>query len=216
MPSDSTKPYSKLLDWGPKYARLLRTRAYLSSLPLGLDSYPECRGKGSIWRNIHQWTDTSGIVDQLPLELPILPTATVLGASWIPLVQHFAGHLVLRDCLFATDDEICEHFRSLNHRLLSGPLYRVMFAVASPQMAASAAGRRFATMFEGITLHVSRVEKKCVHLELRYPRALMPALIGRLYLIAFEVAIELAGGKEVRGRVINHSDTTANYDLSWK
>ena len=44
---------------------------------------------------------------------------------------------------------------------------------------------------------------------------LLPALGGRLYLVAFEVAIELAGGKDVQGKVLHHGETSAQYELKW-
>jgi hypothetical protein len=203
------------LDWGPRYSHLLRTRAYLASLPNGLLSYADCRSKGSVWRNIYQWTDTRSLVDRVPPGIAVLPDADVLGGAWIPAAQSFAGHLVLRDCLFATDEAICEHFRLLDRRLLSGPMYKVMFALASPQMVVHASDRRFAALFQGITLEAQTVEPNRVQLVLKYPPGLLPPLVGRLYLIAFEVAVELAGAKGVTGKVITHGSTAATYDLSW-
>ena len=199
----------------PKYTHLLRTRAYLKGLPAGLDSYPECRSKGSVWKNILHWTDTRSVIERVPEELGIVAEAAVLAGAWIPCVQSFAGHLVLRDCLFASDDAICEHFRLVDRRLLSGPLYKVMFALASPMLAVHAADRRFAAMFSGITLSA---ESQCpgqVKLVLSYPHGLLPALVGRLYLVAFEVAVELAGGKNVQGRVVEHGPTAAHHEITW-
>ncbi|MEY4578585.1 MAG: hypothetical protein RL701_3288 [Pseudomonadota bacterium] len=200
-----------------KYAHLVRTRAYLKNLPHGLASYPECRSKGTVWKNILRWTDTTSLVDRVPPDLAIVPDADLLATAWVPIVQSFAGHLVLRDCLFKTDDEICEHFRVVDRRLLSGPIYKVMFALASPKLAVQASDRRFGMIFQGIALtaHQDAEDDKQVRLELRYPRALLPALVGRLYLVAFEVAVELAGGKGVKGTVLQHGETSASYKLTW-
>jgi hypothetical protein len=134
----------------------------------------------------------------------------------MPLVQSFAGHLLLRDCLFSSDEAICDHFRTVNRRLLGGPLYRVMFVVASPQMTVFGSERRFSTMFDGITLSTRKIDDNRAHLQLRYPPGILPPLVGRLYLTAFEVAVELAGGKDVRGKSLDNGSTLANYDLSWK
>lgn len=199
----------------PKYAHLLRTRAYLRTLPNGLQSYPGCRGKGSVWKNILRWTDTRQLVARVPPSVPIVPEASVLAGAWIPAVQSFAAHLVLRDCLFSSDEEICEHFRVVDRRLLSGPLYKVMFAIASPKQTVQAGDRRFATMFQGIRLHSEQYGDTGSRVELRYPPFLLPALVGRLYLVAFEVAIELAGGKGVQGKVLHHGETSAQYELRW-
>jgi len=147
--------------------------------------------------------------------VPIVPEASVLAGAWIPAVQSFAAHLVLRDCLFSSDEAICEHFRTVDRRLLSGPLYKVMFAIASPKQTVQAGDRRFATMFQGITLHSEHHGDNGSRVELRYPPCLLPALVGRLYLVAFEVAIELAGGKDVQGKVLHHGETSAQYELKW-
>lgn len=130
-------------------------------------------------------------------------------------MQSFAGHLALRDCLFTSDDAICAHFRQLDRRLLSGPVYRVMFALASPMMAVRGADRSFSAMFRGLTLTASSAGSQRVDLRLAYPAGLLPALVGRLYLVAFEVAVELAGGHSVAGRVITHGPTAADYVISW-
>jgi hypothetical protein len=201
---------------GPKYTHLLRTRAYLKSLPDGLDSYPECRSKGAVWKNILRWTHTEPLAERLPSDVPLVPQSDILASSWISAVQSFAGHLVLRDCLFPNDDAICEHFRVMDRRLLSSPLYKVMFALASPNMAVQGADRHFASMFQGITLKAKAVEEHQVLLTLRYPRMLLPALVGRLYLVAFEVAVELAGGKSVAGKVLSHDETAARYEILWR
>jgi hypothetical protein len=200
----------------PKYAHLLRTRAYLKSLPAGLASYPECVSKGQVWRNILQWTDTAQLAERVPSSVAILPDASVLAGAWIPAVHSFAGHLVLRDCLFPSDDAICAHFRQLDRKLFSGAAYRVMFALASPMMAVHAADRSFSAMFRGLRLTAHSTRSHHVELRLSYPSALLPSLVGRLYLVAFEVAVELAGGRSVNGRVLGHGVTEATYDISWK
>jgi hypothetical protein len=202
--------------FSPKYANLLRTRAYLKVLPSWLASYPECRSKGQVWKNILQWTDTQALVGKVPEGVPIVPDSAVLATAWIPAVQSFAAHLVLRDCLFSSDEAIYEHFRVVDRRLLGGAVYKVMFALATPMLAVKAADKRFGTMFQGITLHASSDRDGHVSLELRYPRCLLPALVGRLYLIAFEVAVELAGGTEIAGTVLRHGDTSAQYEISWR
>jgi hypothetical protein len=209
-----TDPVDEIL--GPKYTHLLRTRAYLRSLPDGLRSYPECVSKGQVWRNILQLTDTTSLSDRMPPALAVVPDANILAGTWIPAVQSFAGHLALRDCLFRTDEEICDHFRKLDRRLFSGTVYRVLFALASPMMAVQGAGRTFGSMFKGLTLHARSEAPGSVHMTLRYPRDLLPPLVGRLYLVAFEVAIEMAGGKSIVGRVRAHGPTEAKYEITWK
>lgn len=199
-----------------KYANLLRTRAYVKDLPRGIDSYPECRSKGHVWKNILQLTDTRSLVGKVPEQLPVVLDSAILASSWIPAVQSFAAHLVLRDCLFGSDDAICEHFRSVDRCLLGGPVYRAMFALATPMLAVKAADRRFATMFQGITLQANAERDGHVTLDLCYPPLLLPSLVGRLYLVAFEVAIELAGGKQIVGNVLRHGSTSARHEITWR
>lgn len=199
-----------------RYTHLLRTRAYLRALPSGLDSYPDCRSKGQVWRNILRWTDVEPLGGRVPQSIDLIPDLNVLASSWIPLVQSFAGHLVLRDCLFPSDEAICDHFRMLDRHLLSGPVYRVMFALATPMMAVRGADRSFAAMFQGIRLQASAPGAQHTVLDLSYPPFLLPSLVGRLYLVAFEVAVELAGGKGVEGRVLSHGETSARYEITWR
>lgn len=203
-------------DWGARYEHLPRTRAYVASLPQGLASYPECRSKMSIWKNILQWTDTSALSGNVPPELTVFAAENLLDAAWMPAAESFACHLVLRDALFPTDAALAEHFRMLDRKLLSGRLYQMLFALTSPERIVHAADRRFRAMFEGITLDARREGPGHVEIALRYPPRLLPPLVGRLYLVAFEVAVELAGAKEVRSRVLDHGETTARHELTWE
>lgn len=206
------------MDWleSPRYTHLLRTRAYLTGLPSGLDSYPECCGKVSVWRNILQHTDTSSLAVRLPDELADLLNLDLVAGAWLPVAQSFAGHLLLRDCLFATDEAMCEHFRYVDRKLLSGTMYKVLFAVASPSMVVNASDRRFGALFKGIEFVTTRKADNCVQIELAYPTGLVPPLVGRLFLIAFEVAVELAGATDVRGRLIRQWSTGTRYELRWR
>jgi hypothetical protein len=104
----------------------------------------------------------------------------------------------------------------VDRRLLGGPVYKVMFALATPMLAVKAADKRFGAMFQGITLRAASDRDGHVLLELRYPRYLLPALVGRLYLVAFEVAVEMAGGRDIVGRVLRHGETAAQYEISWR
>jgi hypothetical protein len=201
--------------FAPTYAHLVRTRAYLGALPYGLASYPECRSKGQVWKNILRWTDTGPLVGMVPEEVPIVPESGLLASSWVPAVQSFAAHLVLRDCLFTSDEAMCSHFRLVDRRLLGGPIYRTLFALATPMLAVRAADRQFSAMFEGLTLRAASECPGHVHLLLNYPPKILPALVGRLYLVAFEVAVELAGGTTVEGKVLSHGATAAQYEITW-
>ncbi len=201
--------------WGPEYAHLQRTRAYVASLPQGLASYPECRSKASIWRNIRRGTETGPLLGRVPPELTVFSAEGLLDTTWISAVESFASHLALRDALFPSDAAMVDHFRMLDRQLLSGPLYRMLFAVATPMRVVHAADRRFKAMFEGITLSAHQEDDCRVSLSLRYPPQLLPPLVGCLYLVAFEVAVELAGAKAVKSRVSSHGDTAANYELTW-
>lgn len=203
------------LDWGPKHTHLVRTRNYLASLPQGLGTHLECQVKGSVWRNIVAGTDMNRLMEGVPADLGILPDPAILGSAWFPAVQHFASHLAIRDCLFTSDDAIYEHFKRLNKRLLSGPLYRVMFALVSPDMVTHASDRRFASMFRGVTLKSMRVGLNREHLRLCYPEKLVPKLVARLYMTAFDAALDLAGAKGIVATMVEYDDREANYELTW-
>lgn len=200
---------------GLEYTHLLRTRAYLASLPLGIASYPECRSKVAVWRNIVRRTNTSNLPERVPTELRELLDLPLPEGAWFPAVHSFAGHLMLRDCLFTSDEAMYDHFRHVDRMLLAGPLYRVLFSLTSPHMVVHASDRRFATLFQGLELSTARVDARSVEVCLDYPPRLCPPLVGRLFLIAFEVAVELAGGADVQGRVLAVKATGSRYALSW-
>src|SRR5262249_55936470 len=95
-PDDPTRRGLLDPDWGKSFSHLKRTRGYLASLPEGLASYPDCKSKASIWRNICRWTDITSLGGRLPPDLEMLASSELLDSAWIPTTLNFAGHLVLR------------------------------------------------------------------------------------------------------------------------
>jgi hypothetical protein len=53
------------------------------------------------------------------------------------------------------------------------------------------------------------------HLRLCYPEKLVPKLVARLYMTAFDAALDLAGAKGIVATMVEYDDREANYELTW-
>ena len=48
-----------------------------------------------------------------------------------------------------------------------------------------------------------------------YPEKLVPKLVARLYMTAFDAALGLAGAKSIVATMVEYNDSEASYELSW-
>lgn len=183
---------------------LTRMNEYLGGLPLGLASYPEHRQKASVVRAFADAMPTTGLAALLPRELvPLLEP--VPPGLWIPEVHANALLLAQRDACVASDDDFIAGFHRANTALLTGPLYKLLMMVISPEFLISNAAQRWKVFHRGITLETSESRKGHALLRLSFPVGLLPPLLARGYSTAFEVALVAAGAKNV----VVHADTTA-------
>ncbi len=203
------------LDLGPSASRLLETRGYLASLPQGFSSYPDHTQKASIYRTFLAETDFSTIADKLPSAIRKIVERPLLPSTWVTETLATSLFLAARDLCFDDDDDFVEHFHGVNRTIISSPMYRVLFALASPERFLSGSPKRMATLHRGIGVDVSALHEKVVRIELTSPPNLIPRLIARCYATGFGAAARAAGGKEVAARLIRHEPLVSTFEISW-
>lgn len=194
----------------PAYPRMT---AYLQALPLGLDSYPNHLQKGSMVRIFTGSMPTAPLVE-LPKTLELLlrhPTHT-----WVPEVHVNALLLAQRDVSVDSDEAFVAAFHRANTELLTGAIYRVLLAFASPEFLIKAAESRWTVFHRGIGLSVTERSPGRGTLRLTYPVGLMPEIIARAYSTAFEVALKASNAKNVSVRVEPPALTSTLFHCSWE
>ena len=193
---------------------LIQTSAYLRDLPSGLDSYPACVAKASVYRAFLDATDLSKVRDKLPPAARELVDRPLVHSSWVSEVRSTVLYLAARDLVFTSDEAFIDHFRVVNRQLISSPAYRVLFGLVGPRLLLQTLPRRFAALHRGVTVS-GEAAGNSGELLIEHPAHLIPRLIGRCYLTGLEVAVEAAGGKAPKAQLANFRPDRSLLTVTW-
>ncbi len=200
-------------------ASLARMQVYIDGLPQGLDSYPECLQKASIYREFLVGIDCEALRPHLPPTLRAMIDAPAPVTAWVPEVHASALFLATRDA-FADDAAFVEHAYRGNRRLLDSPLYRLLFRVLGPRTMLRGARSRWGLFHRGGVEMILDLpaddDASHASLTLEYPPRVIAPLLALSYASAFRAAAELSGAQEVSVRVAVHGSEHVTYALSWR
>lgn len=224
--------------------------AYLSGLPDGLDSYPDCQIKAvflsSVLEDFPLRSVTDGsqsfrrrggeahpalpknweaegalerspvIVDRLPPVLADLVRSPPPSSAWMRQVHFRCILRAILDLYFRGDEAAMVAWSyGSQKKLLGGPLYRVMFALLSPERVVQAAPQRWGHFHRGLSMHVD-IHPQHVEGTLRYPPNLYHRFDQELSLAGIRAVIELAGGRDIRLEILETSPTQGRSRITWR
>jgi hypothetical protein len=194
---------------------------YLGELPLGVDSHPEAGVKGSVLRSLQHHPAFESIVRHPGLPAPVAqllrepPTAT----TWVPEVHFNTAMTALYDVVFRDDGGLPRYemwVAEENVKLLSTPLYQILFAVVGAQRLLAAAPARWAAFRRGSTLSLLRSEKQIAELRLVYPRNLESAVSLHGFAGAFRAAARVARADVQSVTVTPELGVSARFTIAWR
>ncbi len=186
---------------------------YLGRIPGGLAANPECVAKASLFRSI---------VDDKPLkDVRGLPGAIVEliehpppPTDWVPEVHFRALMRAVYDTHFASRPDFYRWAYDAQRRLFEGPLYRILFAMVSPERVAATAQARWGKFHRGFTLD-ARIERGMLHVVLGHPSFLADAFDHHATLEGVRAALELAGASKVQTTVDDVTSTYGVFTIRW-
>lgn len=128
-------------------------QAYIDRLAAGLDSYPECRAKASLYRSML----ASRPVDPEPLPAPLrdLVERPRPVSDWIAEVHSHALMLALFDQHFDDRESFRQFCYQEQSKLWSSKLYAFMMRFVSPQRLIASASARWEHFHRGTTLRAT-------------------------------------------------------------
>jgi len=199
---------------------LATVETYLARLPAGLDSYAEAAVKGSIVREWVAATDLRARLEegQVPREVETLLREPPPASSWVREVEYVALVVATYELCWKGAGGVAafERWRlDVSRKMLSGPLYRVLFLVASPERVFVGAERRWGAFHRGSALRVRGRESRRAELELTFPPRVFPELALRLNGRALQAAAEAAGLKRVEVALSDATDVSGHFEISW-
>jgi hypothetical protein len=190
---------------------------YLRDLPDGLASYPECLAKASLLHSIREQgpeLDASA----LPSPLDELVTAPPPVSSWLPEVHTNAIMLAAFDLAFRTAGGMAaflEWVYERNRKLLSAPLYRVLFLVVSPERLLLHMEKRWAAFHRGTDLTLIERREGHARVRLTFPSKLHCEHSARGVGAALRAAADSAGAKDCRVTV-RPAEGQAEFEIDWR
>jgi hypothetical protein len=187
--------------------------AYLSALPAGLASHPQCQVKGSVLRGLFESTPVPFPRAILPPQLVSLVDDPPLPTDWISEVHFVALMTAHESQLTASAHERWVYER--NQRLLRSPLYAVLFRVVGPSRVFSGMANRWRAFRRWTEL--TRIDQGDRHaaVELRYPTNLYSESALVNVCGAFRAVFDASGATSSHVRVTFHGPTSAIIEAKW-
>jgi hypothetical protein len=189
---------------------------YLEQLPDGLESHPGSQAKAVMLHNAIRDSDLSEVHDLLPPPLREAALEPPPISSWIPETHVQGVLLTIHDHAFGGDSEAFLGWTlDGNRRLLSGPLYRILFLVVSPPRLVVGAQHRWHAFHRGSKIVAEHVGNGDARVLLEYPPYLIPPIGQHGFGMAFRAAMESAGGKQISIDPEQLSPTQTRYHIAW-
>jgi hypothetical protein len=194
---------------------------YLRDLPDGIDSYPDVAVKGSVLVSMLGHPGFAALSRHPGLPAPALgliahpPTAT----SWVPEVHFNVTMAGFYDVVFR-DKGGFEPYEAWvvtqNMKLFSTALYRVLFAVMSPQRLLTSVSLRWGAFRRGTTLTLLHGGPGFAEVRLTYPRNLEPPTALYSFSGAFRAAARAAHGEVTSMTMTTELGVSTRWHLEWR
>jgi hypothetical protein len=191
---------------------------YLATLPEGIDSYPETKVKGSLIRVVPGDLDRGAVARFLPPKAGALLLDPPPPNAWAPEVWFVAMVTAVYQAGFADAGGVPAWeawVYAHNRTLLGGPLYRILFAVLSPERLMIGVQKRWSAFRRGSSVRIVEHGKNHSVLKLDTPPYLLNDLGRRALACAFRAAIELGGAKLAHVTLQAESPSSTMYDMRW-
>ncbi len=193
---------------------------YLARLPHGLDSYPHLTAKAAIFRQIiAESPDPLDAVAGLPPALEERVRNPPAATDWVREVEFWALLLCVYDRSFADAGGMAAYGTwtyGRNRALLSGPLYRMLFALLSPERLLLGATQRYAAFHRGTVMSQLRSAGKRASFRLTTPAHVLPEIAQVGLAAGFRAALDLSGASavDVTGRA--DSPDVVEFLATWR
>ena len=174
---------------GPSYAR------YVAGLPGGLEAHPGAQAKGSLVRAFLEGQPPE-VRRRFPAALQALVREPPIDSDWIPEALFCAFFHALCEALGLGPAERTAWIRARNRGLFSGPLYRLLMTVVSPERSLREAARRWGVFHRGSTLEFEGFSDDGARVVLRFQVGVFDAFMLEALAEAFAAALESARAKD--------------------
>jgi hypothetical protein len=193
---------------------LPHTAAYVAGLPKGLDSYPHCRVRSAVSREILE--EFPHLLNHPGVDPGVrkrLRDAMDQG-EWMLDSQGMATRLLVRDIVFTTDRDYHRWFFDISGRLFAKPFYRFLMYVVSPTLVVLGATKRWAAFREG-SLMTANVDRNQGKVELAFPVGLYPEVALKGFGETILAALTAARARDPKVELVEVTPTRGQWRIGW-
>lgn len=189
---------------------------YIKHLPHGLDSYPECKSKASLYRTALESRPLHGLEDDaLPASITELVRQPLLMSTWMDTPKAMALLLTISDHYQMTEEQHLRWTRGLGESLFATRAYNMILSLASPVLLLRGTHLRFGVFHRGVTLELTDVQEKSAALIMRFPRFLFDPLLVRGFAVSYEVVLSHSRARQPAVCAEEISDRHARFLGTW-
>lgn len=189
---------------------LPRLHAYMAGLPAGLQSYPTCKGKASLFRIANELQPVTDLPADLPELLRPYMRCTLPASQWVPELDYVLFSIAMADLHGWGNDGLRVFWRRVMTHINDSAMYGLLFRFLSARMLITTVASRWSSFHLGTTCTADRTEAG-LQITLGFPRGLFTELIVHGYLGVFDSLASHSKFFKGEAQLLDFSDVEARY-----
>ncbi len=190
---------------------------YLRALPDGVDSYPECVAKASLFRLTSEILSADIDATRMPEAIGDLFRHPPPNNTWIPEAHSVAAHLALFDASGVREATLLGMAEDVSRKMASSPMYRVLAYFTSPERLLKGAAKRWEALHQGLPLNIEMDnENKTARIEMTHAPNLWNSLAHDWTAASWGPLLTMSRAQ--RGTIVvrRSTPTGATFDVRWE
>ena len=188
---------------------------YIRRLPDGLDSYPECKSKGTLIRSALEGQPVHAMKPGLPPRVAEMIANPPGAGFWIPAVLSDAVFYAIVDNFYPSEESVLQWTRERTVRTAQSRLYRALTRLAGPVPLLKIASAVHGRFQKGTGLDVLGHSANSVSVRLHHPPYLHGGLNHLSNVALFEAMVGLSGVVGARFEMVLSEPEEARYEGWW-
>jgi hypothetical protein len=189
---------------------------YLSLLPAGLESYPECRTKGILLRSSVREIPWDPSWEALPEPIVEAMRDPPIPTAWISTVLTNAAHLAVADTHHPTAQALLAWNYERTMKATASPMYRMITRVAGLKNFLRGAVKVHGLFQQGTDLSMHFRAETHAEVLLEHPPHLHGGHVHLANEAVFAAALDASGARSSNVKMIESSARRAVYDVIWE
>ncbi|MAQ16193.1 MAG: hypothetical protein CMN30_15560 [Sandaracinus sp.] len=195
-------------------ARFPQLASYLAGLPAGLESYSTCQTKASLALSAMDGHDLASHADDLPDALAGFVREPPPAGVWIPATWSDGIFHAVCDLYYPTEAAMQQWTFERSTQLAKNPLYRGLLKAVGPTRMFRM-GPRMNRLFQRGTTLANEIRDRSAVSRMTFPPGLHDRVNLSSNVPALRAMAVITGGKGVKARMLEYSETHALYECTW-